>query len=149
MTHSKRELLVAGLSFSVAFLGYLSTFAFAHDQTTSTQLNNRISQSRLISITDKGLQPETLKVRTEDSIVFFLNNTSDSLATMAIEFGNRVTHCASSNMKIQDAGTVESLKPFAPRDFASTCFHEPGSYKVTVYGLRSYPQGIQGTVIVE
>lgn len=136
----------------LAAITCLPSVTFAHEQDAPAQANqsgNRVSQSRLISITDKGLRPSSLKVRTEDSIVFFLNDTSDSLTTLAVEFGNRVTHCASSNMKIEDAGTVESAKPFAPRDFASTCFHETGTYPVTVYGLRAFPQGAKGTIIVE
>ena len=111
--------------------------------------NYGTSQSQLISLNDSGLSPSSLKVRKEDSIVFFLNKSTDSLATLKVDFGHKVTHCASSNMKIHNAGIVESGKPFGPRDFASLCFHESGSYPVTVYGLSKFPKGATGTIIVE
>jgi hypothetical protein len=106
------------------------------------------SQSQIVKLTDKGLEPATLEMRTEDGVAFFLNDTTDSLITLDVAANGVKTHCASGNMKIDDNGTIRSNAPIVPKDFASTCFHKPGTYQFTVYGLPNHTEGVKGSIIV-
>lgn len=107
------------------------------------------SKSHIISVTDSGLNPSTLHTSKNDKLVFFLNDSSDSLVTIAVNYSEHATHCASGNLKIQDSGTIRSTEPVAPKDFAGSCFHDPGSYAFTVHGLKNTPEGLKGTIIIE
>ncbi len=107
------------------------------------------STSHIIKLTDKGLVPSTLHTRLVDKIVFFVNDTKESLTTMRIDFGKKITHCASTNLKIGEDGVISSVKPFAPRDFATICVHETGQYAFSVYGVGNNEKGMQGKIIVE
>ena len=107
------------------------------------------SQNQIINISDEGLRPAQLTMKKEDSIAFFLNDSNDALVTLAINFGALATHCSSGNLKIGDDGVIRSTKPVAPKDFASTCFHERGTYEYTVFGLSKDPQGVKGSIVVE
>jgi hypothetical protein len=107
------------------------------------------SQNQLVKITDSGISEATLRMKKEDRIVFFLNDTTDSLITITLAFGSLRTHCTSENLAIEEGGTIRSSQPIVPKDFASTCFHDEGSYPYTVYGLKNFPEGIKGTIIIE
>lgn len=107
------------------------------------------SQSQVIRLSDAGVAPLTLKMKRDDKVAFFLNDSSDSLVTLELSFGKHATHCASSNLQINDDGSITSVKPIAPKDFASSCFHEPGTYTFTVYGLKGSAEGIKGSIIIE
>jgi hypothetical protein len=88
-------------------------------------------------------------MKRDDSIAFFLNDSTDSLATLEVKFGARAAHCASANMKIGDDGVIRSVRPIGPKDFASTCFHDQGTYEYTVFGLGKDTHGVKGTIVVE
>jgi hypothetical protein len=107
------------------------------------------AQNEVIKLTDQGVEPLKISMKREDSIVFFLNETRDSLATIEIDFGKNSTHCSSSNMKIGDHGVISSSKPIGPADFASTCFHDSGAYTFRVLGLAGSAKPIQGEIVVE
>lgn len=107
------------------------------------------SNNQIIKLSDQGIQPQSLTMKVSDSIVFLLNDTSDSLATVEIHFGEKHMHCAGSNVLAGPDGVSRSVRPFGPRDFASTCFHEPGDYRYTVYGLKARPEGLTGEVHVQ
>jgi hypothetical protein len=107
------------------------------------------SKSHIISVTDSSLNPSTLHISKSDKLVFFLNDSSDSLVTISVNYSEHATHCASSNLKIQENGTIRSTEPIAPKDFAGSCFHDPGSYAFTVQGLKNSPDGLKGTIIIE
>lgn len=107
------------------------------------------SRNQIIKLTDSGVFPQELHMMQDDVIVFFLNSSTDSLATLQIDYGNKTTHCASANMKIEKDGSIRSVRPFGHDDFATVCMHDKGTYPVTVYGLKSKPQGIKASVIVE
>ena len=107
------------------------------------------SNNRIIKLTDAGLSPKELVMKQSDGIMFFLNASSDSLATLEIDYHGKKTHCASANLEMDPNGVVRSTRPFGPRDFASVCFPDKGRYDLTVYGLRKSPQGIKSTVVVE
>lgn len=106
------------------------------------------SQSQIVKLTNKGLEPSTLEMSTEDGVAFFLNDTTDSLITLDVEANGVKTHCASGNMKIADDGAIRSSAPIVPKDFASTCFHKPGTYHFSVYGLPNHTEGVRGSIIV-
>lgn len=107
------------------------------------------SSNEVIKVTAAGLSPASLELRREDGIVLFLNDTPDSLVTMDLSFGKHATHCASENLKIGDDGVIRSVAPIAPKDFATACFHDPGSYSFTIYGLKQAPQGLKGLITVK
>ena len=107
------------------------------------------SNNQIIKLTDKGIVPDHLSMKLDDSIVFLLNDTTDSLTTLEIAFGEKHMHCQGGNMLAGPDGTSRSVRPFGPRDFASTCFHEPGDYSYTVFGLKPGPTGLKGTIHVE
>ena len=107
------------------------------------------SRNQIIKFTDSGIEPSELRMKREDSIAFFLNDSKDSLATVQIEFGDKHTHCASGNLSVIEGGKLTSIRPFGPNDFSTTCFHDPGTYEFTVFGLRPNPKGLKGKIIVE
>lgn len=107
------------------------------------------SKNHIITITESGLAPSTLRMGKDDKLAFFLNDSSDSLITIALNYNEHATHCSSGNLKIQDNGTIRSTEPIAPKDFAGSCFHDVGTYPFTVMGLKSRPEGIKGTIIIE
>ena len=108
-----------------------------------------VSQKPILKLTDNGLEQSVLHMTTDDSVLFFLNDTKDSLTSLEIDFRGQTAHCASSNMKAADDGFIRSSTPFGPHDFATTCFHSKGAYEYTVYGLKPKPSGIKGKIIVE
>src|SRR5262245_58402510 len=75
------------------------------------------ANNQLVKLGDKGVSPTRLTMKKEDSIVFFLNDSSDALATIELDFHGAHTHCASSNMEIDDDGVIRSVRPFGPGDF--------------------------------
>ena len=105
--------------------------------------------NQIIKLTERGLEPPTLHINRVDGIVFFLNSTATSLATLEIDYGAHPRHCASENLSIGPEGKVHSTRPFGPRDFAGVCFPEPGSYPVTIYGVSGSPHGMQTLITVE
>ncbi len=118
-------------------------------QAPNSTINIQDSRNRIIRLTDHGLDPANITMKKEDSIVFFVNDTSESLTTLEIDFGDKPTHCGSANLKIEADGKVRSIRPFGPNDFSSTCFHAQGNYPVKIYGLKSNPQGVQTSIKVE
>lgn len=137
LSHMQRALLVVLL---------LSTQVFAEQLPTN---NVPDSHNQVIVLSDRGISPSPLHMKISDSIVFVLNDTKESLATVVFDFGKKQMHCSGSNLEVGDDGTIRSKRPFGPRDFASTCFHEKGEYKLTVYGLAARPSGITSTIFVE
>ncbi len=107
------------------------------------------SNNQVVKLTDSGISPNMLSMKLTDSIVFLLNDTADTLTTLEIDFGSKQMHCSGGNLRAESDGKSRSVRPFGPRDFASTCFHEPGDYSYTVYGLKPNPSGIRGTIHVE
>jgi hypothetical protein len=107
------------------------------------------SQNQVIKVTDKGLEPALLEMKKEDRIAFIINDSRESLLTLSLNFGSHAAHCASENLQINDDGSIRSVKPIAPKDFATTCFHDPGTYPYTVYGIPSFPQGLKGSIVVK
>jgi hypothetical protein len=107
------------------------------------------SQNQMIKITDSGLSISELRMKKDDRIVFFFNDTTDSLLTLELSYGTNTTHCTSENLKVGDGGRIASTTPIVPKDFASSCFHDLGSYPFTIYGLKNYPEGLKGSITIE
>ena len=107
------------------------------------------SKNQTMRITDEGIFPSVLRLRPQDSLVFLLNDSSDSLLNFELNFGKHITHCSGGILRAQPNGLVTSTKPLEPRNFAATCFHEKGNYPVVVYGLKNHPKGATANVIVE
>ena len=137
---------IAALSITLTATLTIASFAYA-DQNSSS-LSPSESNNKVITISDAGIEPKVLTMRKEDRIAFFLNNSSESLITLSVSFGKNATHCASENLKIEEDGAVRSTRPIPPKDFATTCFHDPGTYSYTVFGVKSDLKGIQGTIQV-
>ncbi len=108
-----------------------------------------VSSNGVIKLGDAGLSPSVLEMRREDSLVLFLNDSAESLVTLQINFGTHASHCASENLTIGPDGVIRSSVPIAPKDFATACFHDPGSYSYTAFGLKRSPGGAQGTIVVK
>ncbi len=107
------------------------------------------SKNQTMRLTDDGIEPSTLKLRPQDSVVFLLNDTTDSLLNFELNFGEHITHCNGGILRAQEHGRVASTKPLEPRNFVTTCFHEKGSYPIVVYGMKKHPKGLTATIIVE
>jgi len=107
------------------------------------------SQNQIIKISDVGLLPKTLEMKKEDGIVFFLNDSTDALITIDLDFGKSATHCSSENLEIGEDGVIRSVRPIAQKDFASACFHDAGTYPFTIYGLKQAPLGLKGAILVK
>ncbi len=129
------------LLYIVMFLLFSPT-AFAHEEDVK-------AEKEVMKITEKGMIPSSLSLKTLDASVFFVNATSDALITLETDFGKRRVHCASSNMKYESSGRMRSTKPIGPKDFAIMCFPERGEYVVTAYGVRSDRKPVVGKVIIE
>src|SRR5262245_24154190 len=87
-------------------------------QAPNSVVNIPESRNRIIRLTDHGLEPASISMKKEDSIVFFVNDTTESLTTLEIDFGDKPTHCGSANLKIGEDGKVRSIRPFGPNDFS-------------------------------
>ncbi len=132
----------------LALVSPLSVWGEHEDHEKEKSVQNALKE--IVKITEGGLEPSSITLKKRDGSVFFLNTTSDSLATISIDFGARKTHCASENLKVdKTTGKIQSIRPIGPKDFALTCFPDPGRYKVEVTGIRNAPHGLSGTVIIE
>jgi len=135
-------------AYLLPFIAWLLILETTCAEDLSSSLSPAESYNKVITISDAGIEPKVLTMRKEDRIAFFLNNSSESLITLSLSFGKNATHCASENLKIGDDGNVRSTRPIAPKDFATTCFHDPGTYSYTVYGVKNAPKGLQGSIQV-
>lgn len=107
------------------------------------------SKNPIIKLTDRGIEPAMTHIKGDEGIVFFLNDTPSSDIRLVIDYGAKRTHCGGTNMRISDDGKIASSRMIGPRDFATTCFHDKGSYKFEVFGLKAKPKGIQSTITFE
>jgi hypothetical protein len=140
--------------FTLFIISLISLSAYAEPGASNKVLSSEAaniseSRNRLIRLTDFGPVPAKLSMKREDSIVFFVNDTSESLTTLEIDFGDKPTHCGSANLKTGEDGKVRTTKPFGPNDFSSTCFHASGQYPVRIFGLKNKPDGFDSIITVE
>ncbi|MCO6431093.1 MAG: hypothetical protein J5J00_09555 [Deltaproteobacteria bacterium] len=152
VSRKRASIILISLYISAAVCFLLPGQALAIEAGSSSPTGEIIvpdSRNQIIKLSDKGIEPPVLEMKREDSIVFFLNQSKDSLATIEIDFKDKHTHCSSGNMSIIGGGKISSLRPFGPNDFSTTCFHDPGSYTFIVYGLKAKPEGIKGTILVK
>jgi len=107
------------------------------------------AEKEIVKLTDRGIDPQTIILKTMDSSVFFVNVTKDSLITLNVDYGKHRLHCASSNMKFDSNGVMKTLRPIGPQDFAIMCFPEQGTYTVSVQGLGGNSKEHKSQVVVE
>lgn len=107
------------------------------------------AQKEIVKISQNGFEPSRIKLTKEDASVFFLNNTKDALITIAIDYKNKKTHCASPNLKLGEDGYLRSISPIGPKDFALSCFPSKGEYQVSALGVRPDGKPVTGTIVVE
>ena len=138
--------MLKGIYFAVlAFLACIQT-SFAASRYSLAQAD---SKNRVIQITDEGISTRELRLSNDDVMVFFLNDTSDSLVTFEIDYGKADVHCSNANVKNFPDGKARSVKPLGPRDFTATCFHEKGRYPVRFIGVKGRKEPFTATVILE
>ena len=107
------------------------------------------SKNRIIELNDKGVSPAQLHLKKKEGVVFFLNNSTDDLATIEIDLSGNSVHCSSSNLEVTKSGKLRSVQPFGPKNFATLCFPQKGAYALKVYGLKPNPDGIAAQIVVE
>lgn len=135
---------------SITVLGPASSYAEAADAEDHREPAGVENAEKIVmKITDQGLVPSTLTLRSLDGSVFFVNTTRDSLATLNVDFAGKRAHCASGNMELKENGTLGSKAPIGPRDFAIACFPQPGTYAVRAFGINGKDQATVGEVRVE
>lgn len=136
--------ILAAVLLAMPRLGLVADEGTQFPTSTSPESTNEV-----IKVSEAGLSPATLEMKREDGLVLFLNDSAESLVTLELDFGKHATHCASENLKVGDDGVIRSVAPIAPKDFATTCFHDPGTYSYTIFGLKQAPQGLKGSIIVK
>ena len=104
---------------------------------------------RVIEVTESGVYPRELDISTKDLFVFLLNNSHDSLITFEVDYGKHDMHCVNDNIANSTDGKARSINPLSPRDFATPCFHEPGSYPIRFYGVGGKPEPVTATVVLK
>ena len=139
------------LSFFLAAILLSTSFATAdnldrsnNNSPTSSQV---VARPQIIKISNHGVSPSQLIMKQSDSVVFFYNITDEDLLTLEIDFGSRTIHCSAALRTIKPPGLTQTRKPFGPKEFASTCFHEKGSYPYRVLGSQT--QIMKGIISVE
>lgn len=120
----------------------------AADNTHDHPLALADSEKKVVRLTEHGLEPTNIVLKTLDSSVFFVNETRDSPLSLSVDFGSHRLHCATGNVKFAD-GKLHSVEPVGPHDFVLMCFPERGTYQVQVQGLRGPKETAAGTVTVE
>lgn len=127
---------------------FAATSARALDALPEHEQSMPQANKEVMKVTPRGLSPAEITFTAKDSSLFFVNTTDDSLITLSINFGEHDAHCASGNLKFE-GGKMFSTSPIGPKDFAITCFPQPGTYEVRVEGLSGHSAPIIGHVKVE
>jgi hypothetical protein len=107
------------------------------------------ARPQIIKISSVGVAPAKLTMQRSDSIVFFYNTTDEDLLTLEIDFGSRSVHCSGALRVVKEPGLSRTRKPFGPKEFVSTCFHEKGAYPYKIFSSRNGNQVFSGSVSVE
>lgn len=131
----------------------LAVFIYLPSQGTSEKPISETSiseyQTQVIRFSDSGIDPKEVRIKREERVLFLSSETTSSSATVEIDFHEHATSCSSLHMKSGENGKIRSEPPLGPNDFASTCFHDTGTYDFTIYGLANDPAGTHGKIIVE
>ena len=96
-----------------------------------------MSKKVIVSIRDEGLSNHALNLGEKEGSVFFFNDSSSENITLSIAWGNRAAHCASENLKLDQDGSLHTIRPMKRKDFSVVCFPESGEYNYVVKGLPS------------
>jgi len=115
--------------------------------------HGRISDTKpagdfMVEFSDAGISPAVLETKVGQGIVFFVNSSRDSLATLEMKLASEDNHCASSSFHFENGSQLRSTQPIGPGDFGTVCIHKPGKYEYTVYGLGDGLTPRKGTIVV-
>jgi hypothetical protein len=127
----------------------VSLYAGAPEQSPTDEARPRPNaRPQIIKILDSGISQKELIMNSTDSVVFFYNDTKDELVALEIDFGSNEVHCSSAVVIVKKPGLARTRKPFGPKEFASTCFHDAGVYPFKVFGSSSKSKVYSGVVKV-
>jgi hypothetical protein len=101
----------------------------------------------IVQIREHETVPQSITLSKLDSSLFFYNATESGLVSLSVDFGPRRTHCWSPNLRREDDGSLRTISPLAPRDFAVLCLPDHGKYQVVISGADGSSR--QQRVIVE
>jgi hypothetical protein len=117
------------------------------------------SEKVVVKITESGLSPSKITLKSHDGSVFFLNATKNTSVAFEMTWGNRAAHCASPNLLLGKDGVLRSVYPIQPQDFSVICFPETGEYHYKVLSVsqsdqknidtESNTKELKGTVVIE
>jgi hypothetical protein len=129
-------------------LFYLPSPSVSESEQNSIPLAQEV-QAKMIVVSEGGLDPRELTINKEERVAFFLNNSREDLMSLDVNFGDNTTHCASENLEIGDDGVVSSIKPVAPKDFATMCFYDARTYAFSLQGVGRTSGNMPEPSIVE
>lgn len=121
-------------SWSFVDLAFAETTQESENQESTRGEAVEAAEKETMKLTEHGIEPQFLTLKSLDASVFFVNTTKAGLASLEIQFSGKRAHCASENMKMEN-GVMKSIKPIGPHDFALLCFPEKGDYQIRVQGI--------------
>lgn len=111
---------------------------------------NSDPDNHVVKILSDGVSPVSVVLKSEGSNVFFFNESSLFPVRLIIDYGKRKAFCATGDMKMDKDGLLKtSAQGIAPKHFVVACFPEVGQYSYIVKGLKDYPKGFRGRVVVK
>ena len=151
ISRTVRALFFATL-LSTTFLYSAAPLADAHaedDESRADAVPQAGARPQIIKVTSKGISPTELNMSQSDSVVFFYNATDDDLVSLEIDFGKNSVHCSAAMKIVTEPGLTRTRKPFGPKEFASTCFHEKGRYPFKAFTSKKGASPYNGWVVVQ
>lgn len=137
------------LTFFCAIIPVTPIFVFAEEDGASDSVPQAGARPQIVKVTSKGVTPTELNMQQSDSVVFFYNGTDDDLVSLEIDFGKNSVHCSAAMKIVEEPGLTRTRKPFGPKEFASTCFHEKGRYPFKVFTSKKGSAPYSGSVVVQ
>lgn len=134
--------------YSFSFVWPTPVFA-AEEEIAKDSVPQAGARPQIIKVTSKGVAPVELSMNQSDSVVFFYNSTDDDLVSLEIDFGKNSVHCSAAMKIVTEPGLTRTRKPFGPKEFASTCFHEKGRYPFKVFTSKKGASPYSGWVVVQ
>lgn len=84
----------------------------------------------IMKITSQGWEPKELRLNKRDASVFFVNMDEKREYSLAINYGPRRMHCASSELVLGEDLWLRTVKPIQFKDFSISCFPDIGIYDI-------------------
>jgi hypothetical protein len=151
------QLMRSSISLFIAI--YTITFIYPHPTCYALEAHNHEEEQQaglasdarpqIVKILSNGVVPANFTMQRSDSVVFFYNTTNEDLLTLEIDFGSSSVHCSGALRVVKEPGLSRTRKPFGPKEFVSTCFHEKGAYPYKIFSSLDKNRTFTGTVTVE